>query len=289
LRSSSAAALVDAIGAWIDTLFPDAQRAARLKQALSARFGDDPRPVTEELCGEIETVAHAFSRHFALEFVAQGTLTPDTDSPGWPPEDPVAVRARAASVSSVSRRTDAVGILALDALDPLDLAAPYLEAAFALLRCCSGLVLDLRGNGGGDPGTLALVLDWLLGREPTHISDVVYKDRTRQWWTTGRSGERALPTDTAVAVLISHRTFSSGEALAYHVQSQGRGPLVGQATRGAADHITPIRVTPHVRAFVPEAYVRDAVTGGNWEGAGVQPDVAADERAALEAAISLLR
>jgi hypothetical protein len=86
-----------------------------------------------------------------------------------------------------------VGVLALDGLDGVHIAAPYLEAAFSLLRGARGVVLDLRRNGGGDPGTVALVLDWLLGGEPTHISDVIYRDRTRQWWTTGRLGDLAPP------------------------------------------------------------------------------------------------
>ena len=211
------------LSVWIDRLFPDADRGTRLVQALNDAFGDDDRAVGAEVCRRIETVAHRFSRHFELEYVADGTLVPDTEPGGWPPQDPGDVRARAGSVREVSRRADAVGVLVLDSLDGVHLAAPFLDAAFALLRGSRGVVLDLRQNGGGDPGTLTLVLDWLLGAEPTHISDVVYRDRTRQWWTTGRVAELALPHGLPVAVLVSGKTFSSGEALAYHVQSQGRG------------------------------------------------------------------
>ena len=118
------------------------------------------------LCDEIEEVAHAFSRHLALEYVADGTLVPDRDPPGWPPQDPGEVALRAGSVGEVRRRPDGAGVLALDSLDSVHLAAPYLEAAFALLRGARGVVLDLRRNSGGDPGTVALVLDWLLGARP---------------------------------------------------------------------------------------------------------------------------
>jgi C-terminal processing protease CtpA/Prc len=76
-----------------------------------------------------------------------------------------------------------------------------------------------------------------------------------------------------VVVLVSGRTYSSGEALAYHLQVRGRGRLFGQRTPGAADHVTPVNVTPEVQAILPEAYVVDSVTGGNWEGTGVRPDV----------------
>lgn len=281
----TAGALVTDLCDWIDRLFPDADRGERLVRALAERFGDDARAVTEDVCLHIEAVAHGFSRHLALEYVADGSLVPDREPPGWPPQDPCEVRLRAAQVRQVTRLRDGVGVLALDGLDPVHLAAPYLAAAFALLRGARGVVLDLRRNGGGDPGTVTLVLDWLLG-EPAHISDVIYRDRTRQWWTTGRLADRAPP---PVSVVVGQSTYSSGEALAYHIQSRGRARVVGQPTPGAADHVTPVNLSSHVRALVPEARVRDAVTGMNWEGTGIVPDVPCKPDHAVEAALEALQ
>jgi peptidase S41-like protein len=281
-------ALAADLCAWIDRLFPDADRGERLQRALNERFGNDARAVTEQRCCEVEAVAHEFSRHFELEYVADGSLIPDSEPPGWPPQDPREVELRAGSVGEVARRPDGVGVLALDGLDGVHVAAPYVEAAFVLLRGARGVVLDLRRNGGGDPGTATLVLDWLLGDQPTKISDVIYRDRTRQWWTTGRLAVLAPPQQTPVSVLVSERTFSSGEALAYHLQSQGRARLVGQRTPGAADHVTPVCLSGHVRALLPEARVRDAVTRTNWEGTGVVPDIPCEPAEALTVAIEAL-
>src|SRR3954454_13996903 len=282
-EAEPAAALVADLCGWIGRLVPDVDRRGPLKRALAARFGDDARTVTEDVCREVEAVAHAFSRHFELEYVADGSLVRDAEPPGWPPQDPREVRRRAGSVGNVARARDGVSVLALDGHDGVHIAAPYLRAAFALLRGARGVVLDLRRNRGGDPGTVTLVLDWLLGGEPTHISDVIYRDRTRQWWTTGRLADRAPARTTPVAVLVSERTFSSGEALGYHLQSQRRARIVGQRTPGAADHVTPICLSAHVRAVLPEARVRDAVTETNWEGTGVVPDIPCPPDAALHA------
>jgi hypothetical protein len=287
-ETGTARALASELGVWIDRLFPDADRGARLKRALEERYGGDARAVTDDVCREVEAVAHDFSRHFALEYFADGSLVPDTEPPGWPPQEAREVRLRAGSVREVTRHRDGVGVLALDGHDGVHIAASYLEAAFALLRGARGLVLDLRRNQGGDLGTVMVVLDWLLGGEPTHICDVIYRDRTRQWWTTGRLADLAPPQETPVSVLVGERTFSSGEALAYHLQSHGRARLVGQRTPGAADHITPVRLRRHVRALLPEGRVRDVVTGTNWEGTGVVPDIPCEPVDALKAAIDAL-
>jgi C-terminal processing protease CtpA/Prc len=144
-------------------------------------------------------------------------------------------------------------------------------------------VLDLRDNGGGDPATVAAIAGGLLGDDARHLSDVLYRSRRRQWWTTDRPPGSALT--QPVAVLVGPRTYSSAEALAYHLQAHGRATVVGEPTRGAADHVTPVRLTRQVLGLLPEAEVRDAVTGGNWEGTGVLPDVVHPYADALTAAL----
>ena len=261
--------LVGSLVAWLRRLMPAGDRLDRLVGELALGFGADPRPVTAAVCREIEQRAWPHSRHLALRFEPDGTAPPDEVSRGWPPPDADEVRARAASVTEV-RRIGGACLIRVDDLDPVGLAQLYVDAAFALASGATHIVLDLRANGGGDPATLAAIAGRLLGDSAQELSEVVYRDRRRQWWTPD------LPRGTALtqpaSVLVSERTFSSGEALAYHLQARGRVTVVGETTPGAADHITD-PPGAEVLGFLPEAYVVDSVTGTNWEGRGVVPDI----------------
>lgn len=269
------AALTD----WLGRLMPEDGRRAALIAELS---GADARPVDAAVCAELQARARRHSRHLDLEWVPEGGLTPDTEPRGWPAPDPQEVAARRADISAA--RTGDAGILTVAGLSPLALAAPFLDAALAELRGTRAVVLDLRANGGGDLDTAMAVLGWLLGPEPVHVSDVVYRDRTRRWHSDPRPG---LEPGTPAAALIGPGTYSSGEALAYHFQAQRRGPLIGAPTPGAADHITPIVLGAHVRANLPHAFVLDAVTGANWEQTGVRPEIACDPAGAVQRALDL--
>ena len=271
--------LCAALTGWLERLMPEDDRRARLIAELS---GPDDGPVDAAVCAELQTRARRHSRHLDLEWVPHGGLTPDTESRGWPEPDPAEVAMRRAGLSAW--RFGEVGVLTVAGLAPLALAEPFLEAALAELRGAPAVVLDLRPNGGGDLDTAMAVLGWLLGPEPVHVSDVVATDGTQRWHSDPRPG---LAAGTPAAALIGAATYSSGEALAYHFQAQGRGPLIGAPTPGAADHVTPIVLAEQVRANLPRAYVVDAVTHTNWEQSGVQPDIPCEEAEALERALAL--
>jgi C-terminal processing protease CtpA/Prc len=189
----------------------------------------------------------------------------------------------------VERLDNGCGLLRIDGFDVITLAADYLLGALTVLRAVDGLIVDLRRNGGGEISTLTLLAEYLLGTGIEQLATVRYRDKPdRQWWTSGVLGEQHLPTDVSVAVLIGSGTYSSGEALAYHLHTRGRVRLFGQRTPGAADHVTPIRVTPTVVALIPEATPTDAVSGSNWEGTGVAPDVVCQREDTETAAMAWL-
>jgi C-terminal processing protease CtpA/Prc len=281
--------MISRLAGWLRRLPPPHERFTRLAAALEEEFGGRRDPITAAACAEIERVAWPCARHLLVHFDPSGTGTPDEVAPGWPEPDPAVILPSAAHVREVSRVDGDACLIRVDGFDALRFAQPYLDGAFALARGATGILLDLRANGGGHPETVAYIAGRLLGDQAVHLSDVTYRDHTRQWWTPDLPQGTAVPARVPVAVLVSGGTFSSGEALAYHLRARGRVTVVGERTPGAADHITEIRLAPTVVGQVPMGYVTDAVTGANWEGGGVVPQVECPASAAVPVALAHLR
>ncbi|MGW7442980.1 S41 family peptidase [Kitasatospora sp. NPDC054795] len=173
-------------------------------------------------------------------------------------------------------------------LFPLDWAAPPLTAALSLVAPARALILDLRRNTGGDPNTVAFVCGYLLdGR--THLNTMFSrKDEVgAQSWTPPFVPGTRFGGTKPIYVLTSADTFSGGEELAYDLQQLGRAEVVGEVTRGGAHPRQGWTVHPHLELSVPFARAVNPVSGTNWEGVGVQPDVPCDAGAALDRALAL--
>lgn len=161
-------------------------------------------------------------------------------------------------------------------------------AAMNLLAHTDALIVDLRRNGGGTPEMVALLSSYLFeGEERTHLNDLVMRlggeERVDQYhtlpWVPGpRSGTRP------VYVLTSSRTGSAAEEFAYNLQNLKRATLVGDTTAGAANPGDLVRLSDHFAAFISNGRARNPVSGTNWEGVGVRPDVACAADSALHVA-----
>ena len=88
-------------------------------------------------------------------------------------------------------------------------------------------------------------------------------------------------------VLVSPATFSGGEELAYDIQAFKRGVIIGSVTGGGANPTGGVPIGHQFVASIPNASAVNAVTGTNWEGVGVKPDVAVAPENALNEAHKL--
>ncbi|MFI2202955.1 S41 family peptidase [Streptomyces sp. NPDC020192] len=173
-------------------------------------------------------------------------------------------------------------------LFPLAWAAEPLSAALTLVSRADRLILDLRGNGGGDPETVAFVCSYLLD-ERTHLNTQYARvgERYDQFWSLPYVPGARFGGTKPVCVLTSGSTFSAAEELSYDLQQLGRATIVGETTRGGAHPREGWTVHPHLEAAIPVGRSVNPVSGTNWEGTGVLPDVPCPADTALDRALEL--
>ncbi|MFS2217761.1 S41 family peptidase [Telluria sp. Tellsp104] len=161
-------------------------------------------------------------------------------------------------------------------------AAPSIAAAMTLLAYTDALIIDLRDNGGGDADEVPLIASYLFD-ERTHLSDFYRREGniTEQQWTYPAVAGIRYGKAKEVYVLTSKATFSAGEGLAYALKNLKRATIVGETTRGGAHPSRMRRLNDHYEMMVPASTVRDHVTGKDWEGVGVLPDVSVPAEEAL--------
>jgi hypothetical protein len=167
-------------------------------------------------------------------------------------------------------------------------------AAMTFLVHTSALIIDVRRNGGGAAGMVDLLCSYLLPatpERPVHLYDFYARDgdRLEQHWTLPHvPGRRYL--SKPVYVLTSGRTVSAAESFADTLQTMRRATLVGELTAGAGNPVGLYRINAHFSIFVSNGRAINAVTGGNWEGVGVTPDILVPQEDALRTAhIAALR
>jgi len=97
--------------------------------------------------------------------------------------------------------------------------------------------------------------------------------RVRQFWTLPCVPGRRFGAAKPLYVLTSGATFSGGEQVSYDLQQTGRAVIVGARTKGGAHAREGFRVHPHLEATISVSRAVSPVTGGNWEGTGVVPDI----------------
>ena len=180
-----------------------------------------------------------------------------------------------------------IGYIELLFFAPVNLAGEVAVNAMNFLSRCDALIVDLRRCGGGDPFMVQLIESFLFSENKApKILISQYKrhiDRTQQIWTLPYVPGRRLPR-VPVYVLTSRRTFSGGEDFAYTMKHHGRATIIGQRTGGGAHPIETIALSNGFIITMPNEYPIHPVTGTNWEGTGVDPDIPVPQGVALQTA-----
>ena len=199
-------------------------------------------------------------------------------------------RARRANcgLARIQRLPGNIGLIEVTSFFEPALSGDVIVAAMRIVAGMQALIIDLRGNRGGHPGTVALMLSYFFddNGETVHLNDLYHRegDRTEQHWTLPYVPGPRFGSNKPVYVLISNETFSGAEEFAYDLQARNRATLIGETTAGGAHGGDPVRLNEQFTAFIPSGRAINPVTGANWESTGVIPDVPAHRDEALQVA-----
>ena len=129
-----------------------------------------------------------------------------------------------------------------------------------------GLIMDVRGNPGGNLETVCDILDLIL---PKGL--IVYtedKDGKREEYSSDAEHSIEIP----MTVLVDGRSASASEIFAGAIQDYKLGKLVGTTTygKGVVQQIFPLTDGTSIKLTIAEYFTPN---GRNIHGKGIEPDV----------------
>ncbi len=160
------------------------------------------------------------------------------------------------------------------------------DDAVRFLRDGDAVIIDLRGNGGGDHAAVRYLLSHFMEPDQLDITlleagEEPIQSRTLDNLPAGRMRGKPL------YVLINPQVGSAAEAFAYDVQQFRLGTLIGATTAGAANNNRFVPIAPGFMLSISYGRPVHPVSGTNWEAVGVAPDIAVDPATAPDVAASL--
>jgi len=289
LSASDRADILDAIATTIDENFFDEARAREIADDLRAT--DFGAIETHEAFAEALTAhLHEEDRHFSVAYVGpeETGAAFDMHGPGDVEGDPFAeARRRNFGFQEVSILPGNVGYIDFREFAPIQGAGDTATAALDFVANTDAVIFDVRQNGGGEPSMVQFLISHFLDpHQSVAINTFVSRQNEHpvQLNSLTHLSSVARP-NVPVFVLTSGRTGSAAEAFAYHLQAMERATIVGETTYGAGNPGDTFALDAGYLLFVSTGSAQNPITGTNWEGVGVAPDVEVQSDAALDAAL----
>lgn len=280
--------LVEALAKAIEEryVFPDVGHAIaeKLRERLfdGAYEGIELGTLALRLTTDLRSVNN--DRHLSVSLVPPRGAEPAPDPAREEQEYQADLRRRNHGFRKVEILDGNVGYLELTGFIPLEHGRETAAGAMAFLANVDALIVDLRGNGGGDPSMIRFLSSYFFA-ERTHLNDFEWRGREgiEESWTLDEvPGRRLL--DAPLFVLTSARTFSAAEEFTYNLKNLQRATIVGQTTGGGAHPGGTHEIGGLLHVFIPQGRAINPITKTNWEGTGVEPHVKVPAEQALDAA-----
>jgi len=178
-----------------------------------------------------------------------------------------------------------VGYVKVNQFAPTEIAGATAIAAMNFVGHCDALIFDLRENGGGWPSMIQLITSYLFD-SPQHLNSFEIRgvETPKQFWTQAYVPGPRL-SDVPVYVLTSGTTFSGAEEFSYNLQNMKRATIIGETTGGGAHDTDAYNLFDlGIELRIPHARAVNPISGTNWEGTGVKPDIECPAAEALDIA-----
>jgi hypothetical protein len=251
---------------------------SKVKQNLQNKAYDSitsSREFAQKLTEDLQAVSH--DKHLNVKF-SHGKI-PVAEAGKAPTKEQIENKLRSMrqvnyGFEKIERLPGNIGYIDLRGFQDPETGLETVAAAMNFVNNTDALIFDLRQNGGGDPGMVALICSYLFGEKPVHLNTFYNrkKDSTEEFWTKASvAGKRYGDKD--IYVLTSNKTFSAAEEFSYNLKNLKRATIVGETTGGGAHPGSMFRINDHFSAFVPSGRAINPITKTNWEGMGVEPDV----------------
>ena len=288
------AAELEGIARVIESGYYDAERAAEIAGLLrSPEIIEQLEDVEgrQALSQAVTRLLLEHDRHFSVQYV--GDQAPQEQAGfgfGDPAEFEASMRRANFGFAEVKILPGNIGYIDLHQFAPIGMAEKTARAALDFISGTDAVIFDMRKNGGGEPSMVQFLISHFLDpSEPVVINTFV--SRSREYPDELKSlpfHPSGFRPDVPLMVLTGPRSGSAGEAFPYHLQALDRATIIGETTYGAGNPGEFFMTESGYQVFVSTGSARNPITGTNWEGAGVTPDVPVDAADALEEALVML-
>ena len=182
-----------------------------------------------------------------------------------------------------------IGYLDIRRFNPPSIAKDMVIAAMNFVSGAGAIIIDLRENQGGSTDGLPFLSSYFF-EYPTQLNSDYFReyDITKESWTVKEIVGKRL-TDIPLFILTSDKTFSAAESFAYDMKVRSRAVIIGDSTKGGAHSVDLFKIEDRFEIYISTARSFSPITGSNWEGTGVIPDLLVPAETALDTAIVLAK
>jgi C-terminal processing protease CtpA/Prc len=278
------ARVIDSTLRLLRTLYIDSAMAARMDLSVRARLhGGEYGKITDgnALATKLTDDLRAVSRdkHIIVNF--------DPEAAPSQPSGATVVSTEAAEAAElqyekyenfgfrkVERLQGNVGYLNMSLFCNPKHAAPTAIAAMQLLANTDALIIDMRDNDGGSPNMVGLLTSYFIDSTAELTGIYTRADRrVHQSWVLPYVGVPKYVGKPVYILTSKDGTVSAAEGFTYNMKVLRRAVIVGDTSAGAANPGSERRIDAQFSVFVPTGRPVNPVTGTNWEGVGIAPDI----------------